>query len=245
LRSGFRSGINDGSFFNERFIVFFKRNNSSEIMDDFSIIDERIDLALHELKMINKYLGGDSTSKTGMRKMLGKSFFRNIKILDAGAGASVPLLSMQNNYSNLEIFCVDKNIRVCKYLKRSSPNLKVVCADIFKLPFKEKYFDIIHASLFLHHFDGKRLNILLQLFKNISKFGIIVNDLRRNVFAYYGIKILTQLFSQSEMVKNDAPVSVKRGFIKSELVEVLNSMNILNFEIIRKWAFRWLIVIYF
>ncbi len=224
--------------------MFFKRSHSKEIMDDFSIKDQRIDLALQELKMINRYLGGESVSKTGIKKILNKKVYENLKILDAGSGASIPLLSMKTNNSTLEIFCLDKNIRVCKYLKRSSANLKVVCADILKLPFKEKHFDIIHASLFLHHFNKEQLNIILCLLKENSKHGIIINDLRRNILAYCGIKILIHLFSKSEMVKNDAPVSVKRGFIKSELLEILRSAKIFKFEIKRKWAFRWLIVIY-
>jgi hypothetical protein len=40
-----------------------KRSYEPELMDDFSIRDERVDLALKELKIINKFLGGISTSK--------------------------------------------------------------------------------------------------------------------------------------------------------------------------------------
>ena len=225
--------------------MFIKRNHSLEMMDDFSIKDERIDFALNELRIINKYLGGNSISTTGVGKLLDKTTSVNIKILDAGAGASFPFLSMKINKSNIEIFSVDKNIRACKYLKRNSSDIKVVCADILNLPFKEKYFDIIHASLFLHHFNEEQLKRIFYLFKETSKLGIIINDLRRNIFAYLAIKMLTILFSKSEMVKNDAPLSVKRGFIKSDLLRLLSAINFFNFDIKRKWAFRWLIVIYF
>ncbi len=40
-----------------------ERSYQQEIMDDFSIQDERIDTALEELKIINKYLGGISTTQ--------------------------------------------------------------------------------------------------------------------------------------------------------------------------------------
>jgi len=72
---------------------------------------------------------------------------------------------------------------------------------------------------------------------------MIINDLRRSVWALIGIKLLTILFSKSSMVKNDAPLSVKRGFIKSELIDMLKSLKIINYKIKRKWAFRWLVAI--
>ena len=72
---------------------------------------------------------------------------------------------------------------------------------------------------------------------------MIINDLRRSVWALIGIKTLIYLFSKSTMVKNDAPLSVKRGFIKSELINLLEELKITNYKIKRKWAFRWLIVI--
>ena len=49
---------------------------------------------------------------------------------------------------------------------------------------------------------------------SIAEKGMIINDLRRSVWALIGIKTLIYLFSKSTMVKNDAPLSVKRGFIK-------------------------------
>ncbi|MCH7973132.1 MAG: hypothetical protein IH949_04475 [Bacteroidetes bacterium] len=49
--------------------------------------------------------------------------------------------------------------------------------------------------------------------------------------------------SKSSMVKNDAPLSVKKGFVKSELIDMFKNLKITNYKIKRKWAFRWLVVI--
>lgn len=46
------------------------------------------------------------------------------------------------------------------------------------------------------------------------------------------------------MVKNDGPLSVKRAFVKGELLMILNELEIGYFLIKRKWAFRWLVIIY-
>jgi len=92
----------------------------------------------------------------------------------------------------------------------------IVCADAFNLPFKNKSIDIIHTSLFLHHFNSGGLINLLKKFADTAKHGIVINDLQRSFRAFLAIKILTSVFSRSELVKNDAPMSVRKGFVKSE-----------------------------
>jgi hypothetical protein len=102
----------------------------------------------------------------------------------------------------------------------------------------------LHVSLFLHHFTEEEIFTLLNNFLNIVSYGIIINDLQRSVFALAGIKLLTFLFSKSKFVKNDAPLSVKRGFVRSDLITILNKLNISGYKIFWRWAFRWLIIIY-
>lgn len=75
-----------------------------------------------------------------------------------------------------------------------------------------------------------------------STIGFFINDLQRNWFAYHSIKIITQLFSSSYLVKNDAPLSVARGFHKKEWINIFNKAGIKNYTIKWKWAFRYLII---
>jgi 2-polyprenyl-3-methyl-5-hydroxy-6-metoxy-1,4-benzoquinol methylase len=221
--------------------MFLKRSYSPEILDDFSIRDGRIDLALKELNVINSLLGGNSITMEGIKLL--RSEETNLTILDVGAGASDILLRIKRKFDNLNIHCLDKNQRACKYLKTHSEDVKVICGDVLNLPFGRSY-DIIHASLFLHHFNEEEIKkIIVSLLKLCSK-GIIINDLRRSIFAWAGIKILSTLFSSSREVKYDGPLSVRRGFIKSDWTFILNSISMDHYTITRKWAFRWLIVIY-
>ena len=221
--------------------MFIKRSYDSELLDDFSIQDERIDSALKELKIINSLLGGDRISREGIK--IFHALENTLTILDIGAGASDILLGIKKKFKNLNIYGLDMNKRTCIYLKKYSPDVKVVCGDVLNLPF-DTPFDIIHASLFFHHFKEEEIKrIIISLLKLCNK-GIVINDLRRSIFAWLGIKILTSLFSRSKEVKNDGPLSVKRGFIEKDWTDILNSISPGNYEIKRKWAFRWLIVIY-
>jgi len=215
------------------------------MIDDFSITDDRIDSALSELKIINRFLGGDSVSRNGLRE-----FYRRIngnmpyKVLDAGSGSSDILLRLKNSFGPINIYALDKNRQVCFYSKRKNSYLDIICGDIFKLPFKNEYFDIIHASLFLHHFNMHEIKDILANLLQVTKKGIIINELRRNVFALLSIKILTLLFSRNQLVKNDAPLSVKKGFLKKELHSLMMNLQASEYLIKRRWAFRWLIVVF-
>ena len=216
-----------------------KRSYDAEIMDDFSIQDERIDKALHELKIINKFLGGISTTKSAL-KYFPESENDKLKIVDVGSGSSDNLLSAKSKYPNLQILSIDKNLRA---LSGSKNLIDRINSDAFELPFKNNSCDIIHTALFLHHFTEEELQLLLLEFLRTARKGIIINDLQRSFLALWGIKILTVLFSKSEMVKNDAPLSVKRGFSKQEILNLLEDVGATNFVIKKKWAFRWMVVI--
>jgi hypothetical protein len=75
-----------------------------------------------------------------------------------------------------------------------------------------------------------------------SRWGFFINDLHRHFLAYYSIQILTRLFSKSYLVKNDAPLSVARGFTKNEWQKLLKEVGMQEARISWRWAFRHLIV---
>ena len=102
--------------------------------------------------------------------------------------------------------------------------------------------DIIHCSLFCHHLKDDELIELFSYMNRHAKTGFIINDLHRNWFAYYSIKFLTRLLNGSTLVKNDAPLSVLRGFKKMELENLLEKANVKNVYVNWKWAFRYLVL---
>ena len=184
-------------------------------------------------------MGGVSTTVSAL-KYFTRDKLLSIKIIDVGSGSSDNLIIAKNTYPNLQILSVDKNISVLNYSKNS---LQKINSDAYHLPFKDECCDIVHIALFLHHFNEDQIEKLLNEFLRICKKGIIINDLQRSLLALAGIKLLTVLFSKSILVKNDAPVSVKRSFNKSEIINFLRKSGISNYIIKYKWAFRWMVVI--
>ena len=222
--------------------MLLKRCYDKEIMDDFSVDDIRIEQALDELKLINKFLGGTKTSLSGLKYFIDENRTDEVKILDIGSGTSDIFLNSMGSLTGIKVYSVDRNKKICRLIKTRNSFVPINGNGLI-LPFKENSVSVIHASLFLHHF---RENEIIEIIKSSMKIawdGIIINDLRRSVWALIGIRILTLLFSRSAMVRNDAPISVKRGFIKKDITTILQRLNITNFILKRKWAFRWLIII--
>jgi hypothetical protein len=84
---------------------------------------------------------------------------------------------------------------------------------------------------------------MLQWMKCHSTTGFFINDLHRNPLAYNFIKYAARFFSKSYLVKNDAPLSVLRGFRKNEWQKIFVRAEIRDYGIRWKWAFRYLIIV--
>ena len=77
--------------------------------------------------------------------------------------------------------------------------------------------------------------------KNECELGFFINDLHRHFLAYHSIRLLTRAFSKSRLVKNDAPISVTRGFSRIDWSNILAAAGLEDYELRWKWAFRWLL----
>lgn len=222
-------------------------------MDDFTIKGKIIVQTLNEIERINRLLGGNSVTIDGLRKLFEKSpgspALISVADLGCGGGAMSDLVwiwGLRNNL-HMKITGFDANPHIIDYCNTRFHNhqkLHFECLDIKENSFTSQRFDIIMATLFIHHFTNEELVSLISQFATQTRIGIVINDLHRHWLAYYAIKIITKLFSKSEMVKYDAPLSVLRGFKKTELIEILKKSGIKNFSIKWKWAFRWQIIIY-
>jgi hypothetical protein len=216
------------------------RSIEPELMDNEGEKEE-IKSALGELKLINKYLGGNSVTLSGIKNLRNYYRLKSIRLLDAGSGTSDILF--QNFNVDVDITSLDKNVFICRLIKENGRIGKVICGDVNNLPFSKSIFDVVHASLFLHHFSEEELTLILGYLCSAAKYGVLINDLQRSYLSYYGFKLLSLLFSRNRLVKNDGLVSIKRGFKKRELTDLLENTGY-KYKLERKWAFRWLLIIY-
>ncbi len=224
--------------------MWFPRSAQQEIMDDVSIQDARLDDALRELAVINARLGGDATSRKGVRQCLGRMPAREtLSVLDVGAGGAGLLPVIASLHPRIAVTSLDLNLGACRRAAGMRPSGPVVNGSAFALPFRDRSFDIVHASLFLHHLTERDLGAVLPSLHAIARHGVVINDLRRSVVSWIGVALLTRMFSRSEMIRHDAPLSVRRGFTRGELTRLCSALASGSFTIQRTWAFRWLVCV--
>ncbi|MEX2596436.1 MAG: methyltransferase domain-containing protein [Salibacteraceae bacterium] len=221
-----------------------QRHPGPEMMDNPQVDSAELRLNLNELATINNLLGGHNTTFSALDK-LRLSHDQTYHVLDIGCGGGDTILAVhkwanskgyQFRFTGLDLSEVA--ISVATFKCENLENVKFECRSFQSLQHRHEDYDIVMCSLFCHHFYDEELEELITIMHQKSKHGFVINDLERNYFAWLGIKILTILFSRSRLVKNDAPLSVRRAFLKTEWKHIFKKLRIENAVVEWKWAFR-------
>jgi hypothetical protein len=97
------------------------------------------------------------------------------KLLEVGSGAASISMSIAQN-KGVTLITVDNNLDILKKVHKSAQDLgitiKVVCADAFRLPFKESTFDSVFSQGLLEHFGDSDIKCLLSEQLRISSVSV-------------------------------------------------------------------------
>ena len=228
------------------FISTKQRTDKEELMDDFSIGGDLLRDTLNKLENINRWLGGNKVTVNGLKGvLLNHPKEQEITIVDIGCGhgdilRDVAKFGRKNRY-NFKLIGIDANPTAIVYANELStdfPELSFETQDIFSAEFKNRKFDVVLATLFLHHFKEPELVSFLKNMLKQTKIGIVVNDLHRNKLAYY-LFLLLSIFISNKMIIEDGLTSVLRGFKRKDLKEMSKKINVKPI-VSWKWAFRYL-----
>jgi 2-polyprenyl-3-methyl-5-hydroxy-6-metoxy-1,4-benzoquinol methylase len=231
------------------FISTKYRTDKEELMDDFSIGGDLLRDTLDKLENINRWLGGNKVTINGLKTILkNHPKTEEITIVDIGCGhgdilRDVAIFGRKNGFI-FKLIGVDANSTAILYaneLSKKYPEISFQTQDIFSEEFQNRQFDVVLATLFLHHFKEEEL---VTFFKNTikhTKIGIVVNDLHRHKVAYY-LFMLLSVFIKNKMIIEDGLTSVLRGFKRNELEKMAEKLKVTS-KISWKWAFRFLWII--
>jgi 2-polyprenyl-3-methyl-5-hydroxy-6-metoxy-1,4-benzoquinol methylase len=224
---------------------FSTRSYQKELLDGDNIPFEAISRNMHELDIINTWLGGHAITIQGFKSILGNK--TSISVCEIGCGGGDNLLAIDRwcskHHINVQLVGIDYNANCISIAAGRLPKgrTQLFCADYRAVDFQQHTPDIIFSSLFCHHFTNSVLVEMLNWMQQRARTGFFINDLHRHFLAFYSIKILTGLFSKSYLVRHDAPLSVRRGFTKKDWMLLLSESSVEKYRIEWKWAFRWLI----
>ncbi|HTI12930.1 MAG TPA: methyltransferase domain-containing protein [Puia sp.] len=225
---------------------FSKRSYQKELLDRPDIPFEDIERNMRELDFINTWLGGHAISLSGLKQLVRNRKQVTICEIGCGGGDNLRVLSRycRRRHIGLRVMGIDNNAHCIAVAREKWKDgmAEWVHSDYRNVHFGEERPDIIFSSLFCHHFTDEELVLMLTWMEKSAQVGWFINDLQRHPLAYHAIRRLTGWLSRSYLVKNDAPLSVLRGFVREEWEEYLQKAGIGPYSLRWKWAFRWLIV---
>jgi 2-polyprenyl-3-methyl-5-hydroxy-6-metoxy-1,4-benzoquinol methylase len=228
---------------------FSRRSYEKELLDGDDIDFSEIALNMRELETINRWLGGHRLTIRGMRRLAGDARSLHVCEIGCGGGDNLKAVADWGRKAGVDIRLTGIDVKescigFARGRKDIGASTEWICSD-YRVARPESTPDVVFCSLFCHHFDEPSILHIMDWMHANSRLGYFINDLQRDRMAYAGIRILTALFSRSRLVRNDAPLSVRRGFGRRDLEGLVAAASEgqadVRFEIESGWAFRWLL----
>ena len=205
---------------------------------DLGVEPEEARRSLADLRFVNRWLGNSGPFVEAVLPFLRAS--PSPRILDVGCGSGdVPVLLRRALGGRVAAVAVDIKLL---HLQAAPAELLRVVADARALPFGEGAFDVVTASLFLHHFDEPELPALLRSLYALARRALIVNDLRRARVPYLFGKAVFPVLFRSRVSVEDGLISIRRSFREPELHAAFAAAGIPGLRIARHWPYRLLAV---
>ncbi len=220
------------------------RSDRPEILDRPDNSPADLKAAMRDIRLTNRWLGGNKSLLGALDPFLGPGT-APLEILDIGTGGGDLPLEMvrhaRRKGRQVRVTAIDREARIAALAHRAvrdQPEVDVVCADALRLPFADRSFDLVTASLFLHHFSFDDLVLLLDRFRHLARRAVVVNDLRRHRIPWFFIYLVSRLTLRHPMYAHDAPLSVLRGFTASELQQAARRAGAREARVGRRWPYR-------
>ena len=222
-----------------------KRIYVEELLDAGEGTDDDVARNLSDLRRINRFLGGTKVVLGALSSFAQNGEVKQLSLLDVGTGsADIPSEVIRwcaQRGINAMVSALDiseRNLRIARTRLGVSRDIHLIRADSLKLPFAERSFDYVTASLFLHHFQDEDVVRLLSDFARVARRAVIVNDLVRNMVPYYFARLSGRILATSFLTRNDGPVSVLRGFTAEEMKGLAERAGLRRFDVKRSFPYR-------
>lgn len=228
------------------------RADLPELMDDLAADPGLTRQSLRELAFLNTYFGGYPIVLGAFDRLLPRlrALGRPVRVLDlaTGSGDVLRKVAQWARRRNLPLTGVgiDINPVMAAYASAQSqgyPELRYEVADSWSRELLAHAPDVVLSSQFCHHLSDDELVRYLRWLYELSGTALVVSDLHRHPVAFHFIRLATRVFSRSEQVRYDAPLSVARGMTGPEWRAALAAAGISGYRLGWRWAFRWQIVV--
>jgi SAM-dependent methyltransferase len=189
-----------------------RRSDEPELLD-VGVPDDEARRSLADLRFVNRWLGNRRALRAAVRSLV-RGLPRPC-LLDVGCGSGDVPADLVRGLEPAPL-AVGLDVKHL-HLRAVPPEVRPVQGDVARLPFRENAFDVVTASLFLHHFGEDELPPLLAALYAVARRGLVVNDLRRAAVPYLFGRATFRLLFRSRVSVADGLISIRRAFTEDEL----------------------------
>jgi len=215
--------------------------NAQELLDGPLNEPATLDGNLRDLRRINRWLGGVALSAAAIDAIAAHR--AEVTLLDVGTGgADIPaglILRASARQRRLHAVGIDSRPEVLAAALRVRPYeathnaIELHVGDGRRLGYADRSFDVVHASLLLHHLDPPGAVDLLREMGRVARLGVVINDLDRTRAGWLGAWLLGHTLTSNRYTRYDAPLSVRRAYRPHEAAAMLHAAGLRPVRVIR------------
>jgi SAM-dependent methyltransferase len=204
-----------------------------ELLDADAGSPQEIAGSLADLRLINRWFGGVSTTAELIWRVAETSRRREFSLLDvaAGAGDYIQKAAARLRQQGVTVTAIPLD------RSRSHLNGTGVVADALALPFADCSFDLVSCNLFAHHLESSELVRFVRDALRTARIAVLINDLRRGALHLAAVYAGFLLY-RSRLTRHDAPASVLRAYTPEELRAILAQTGAVRIDISKHYLFR-------
>jgi ubiquinone/menaquinone biosynthesis C-methylase UbiE len=215
-----------------------ERSREPELLDAAPCVvgEEEIARNLVDLRLVNRWLGARGRLLAAVRPHLGPGG----SLLDVGcASADVPDFLLSRLAT--PILAVGLDVKIA-HLRHAPRCVHRVVGQVETLPFREASFDVVTASLLLHHLDPPSITAVLRGLYRLARRALVVSDLHRAAVPHLFGQLAFPVLFRSPVSVHDGLVSIRRGFRPEELRSAFEEAGLPHVRVRRRFPYRLLAV---
>jgi ubiquinone/menaquinone biosynthesis C-methylase UbiE len=210
-----------------------QRSTEPELLDE-GVPEAEAVRSLGDLRLVNRWLGGRRSLLGAVEPLINGD--ARPTLLDVGCG-SADLPHRLASTSGSRLLAVGLDLKLV-HVREAPDGVQRVVGDVRRLPFGPRSFDVVTASLFLHHFDAPEVAPLLSALYALCRRGLVVNDLHRARVPYAFGRVVFPWIFRSPVSVADGLVSIRRSFRPAELQRAFEEAGIPQVRIRRRFPYR-------
>lgn len=224
-----------------------KRILVPERLDADAGTPRQIAAAMDDLRHINSWFGGISTTVHMLREVVLANGHHHLSFLDVGSGrgdfASIVRQRLAPEIK-IDFALLDRRPSHLNFVdngngngKRHVNGFRRIAGDGCAIPFQSNSFDVVGCTLFAHHLESDLLVEFVNEALRVARIAVLINDVRRSALCVALVYASLPCY-RSAITWHDAPASARAAFTETELYSLLQQTNASRIQMDRLAIYR-------